>query len=190
MTIAHEGAAVMFGPGVDGYLGFSPLDGATVDDVAVDVEELPKVPVYAVYTEHLCFPVVCDVNLFSTPEETAWPFELQLADAASADEMVHVRGPFGAPHDLERAMAGTRVVDSGSVARLDRDLGGISSWAEHEYQYQDATWRQRLYATSVASRRRLGQTHHVVVTAQAPAERAEAVFALADRLVAGLGSND
>jgi hypothetical protein len=183
MAVEHEGAMVVFGPS-GGGLGFSPLGGASVEDVTADIAEYPNVPVYAVHTEDVHFPVVDRVKVFSTPEEAGWPFELQLDDATDAEEMLHVRGPLDAPLDLERAMAGTRVLGGGQVAKQN----GSARWSEHVYEASGGAWRQRLYATTVASCQQLGVTFDFVVTAQSPADRADSVFALADRVVAALAS--
>jgi hypothetical protein len=181
--LEHEGKAVAFGP-ADGGLGFKPLGNASVEDVALDVAEYPPVSVFGLHTEHCQFPVETPSKIFSTPDDTAWPFELQLEDASDSDEMVHIRGPLPSPVDLSKAPDAMKAVLEGRIEKNN----GLAVWKEWEYAEQGRPWRQRLYSVALLSTRSLGVERHFAVTAQCASERREALFPFSDKLVAALSS--
>jgi hypothetical protein len=183
LLVEHSGKAVVFGE-ANGLLGFNPLGAATVEDVTIAIDEYPRVPLFALHTEHLSVPMVANAKVFSTPAETAWPFELQLENPAHADEMMHVRGPLPSPLDLSKGPPSMTPVAEGAVAKRN----GESHWREWEYSFDARPWRQRLYDVALASTHQLGARLHFTVTAQCPLERREPVFAFADRLTADLAS--
>ncbi len=181
--VEHEGRAVAFGP-VEGRLGFNPLGGASVEDVTSDVAEYPPVPIVALHTEHFAFPVGERVKVFSTPEEVAWPFELQLESASDADEMLHIRGPLPAAVDPHQQANGLTLLREG---RIDTATGR-AAWTEWQYDHRGRPWRQRFYAVALLSTRHLGVEHPFAVTAQAALERSGELFSFTEKVVEGLAS--
>ena len=186
LLVEHSGKAVVFGVDGEGRLGFSPLRDATVEDVTVEVSEYPSVPTFALYTENFSFPIEVRAKVFSTPSETAWPFELQLESAPStdADEMVHIRGPLNSPLDLSRGPASMQGVADGTLEKQN----GTVAWREWEYAHQGGSWRQRLYAVSLFSTRSLNVHFPFAVTAQCRVERRDEVFKFADQVAVSIGS--
>jgi hypothetical protein len=179
--IQHTEHAVSFGP-AGNELGFAPVGSSSVEDVVEEPGMYPNVPLWILHTGQYHFPIVNPVTLYSSGGD--WPFELTLEDAQDRGEMLHVRGPLGAPLDLSAAMRGTNVTAEGTVAKHN----GTARWSEHTYEHAGAPWRQRLYALALFSVSKLGVEHPFVLTAQAPAGRAESVFALADDIAKGIGS--
>ena len=186
LLVEHEGRAVVFGVADDGLLGFSPLGDASVEDVTVDVAECPPVPLFALCTENFSFPIQARAKVFSVPDETPWPFELQLESASNADvdEMLHVRGPLDSPLNLSQAQASMKVVADGTIEKAN----GTASWREWAYDNNGNDWRQRLYAVSLSSVGSVTTRFSYAVTAQCSAARRDEMFGFADQVVASMSS--
>lgn len=183
MLVEHDRRGVVFGES-NGALGFSPLGDAKVEEVTLALDDVPPIPLFVLHTAHFALPVTARVKVFSTPDEAGWPFELQLDDATTVDEMLHVRGPLAAAASLSAAQPTMKVLGDGQVAKDD----GHAHWREWEYVHENAVWRQRLYAVALGSAAHLGIQHHFVVTAQCPADRRKDLFAFSDACVAAMRS--
>jgi hypothetical protein len=183
VLIQHQAKALAFGP-VEGQLGFIRLDNSQLEDVLVEVDDDPPIPILALHTEHLDVPIEIPVKAFSTPEHCAWPFELQLEDTSERDEMVHIQGPFSTSADLTLSPESMRGV--AEAQQRDAHIGIF--WREWEYAHDGRPWRQRLYAIELPSTRSPRALHHFVVTAQCPSARRAQLFGFADRLTGALRS--
>ncbi len=129
-------------------------------------------PGWRVMTADVHMPFPPGLTLWSTPPDQAWPFELTMAGGTD-DEMMHLRGPFDRLDVDGLLHSGVQL-----QARAARSNGEV---AITSYAVGGQTWQQwlgviRLWDDAAA----------MLLTAQAPSERADALFEHAATIADGL----
>lgn len=117
---------------------------------------------WQVMTQHVVMPFPIGLTLWSTPFEHAWPFELTLPGGPDA-EMIHLRGPFDALDVEGLVQDQVQVVARNALPAGEQVTVG--------YAVDGVAWQQWLGVV-----RPWGDATAMLLTAQAPAERASALF--------------
>jgi len=153
-----------------------PRDGSEPElegDVAIiDVEDVEPQPGWVMETTPFSIPWPEGFTLQSGPPGGGPPgFDFFAGDG----RLIYPQGPFAAGKvELEK------LVEPGSTLTL-RGTVGAADFVECAYQAEGRPWKLRHYLL-----RRQSTAEVLVLTAQAPAEHSEKVFATADLMVDGI----